>query len=208
MAKKHYRNYRFWIEKTRGFRTASTAKLFPVHCKMPAIEPGDTIRLAAQDLTKAIQNRNKQAPINLQHKHTEELRQLADIFNQATTSQDEEEPSERVAKPSTSHDPTAQEVLRSQPRIHQRVTRRNTPMPEVIEESFENEVLEEKENIQPNPTPVQRVGRPRRTIAQYKRDKQLLQDATPAPFPMPITQDDEINAVIRELPHMATMRTP
>jgi hypothetical protein len=80
-------------------------------------------------------------------------------------------------------------------------------MPEVIEESFENEVLEEKEN-QPNPTPVQRVGRPRRTIAQYKRDKQLLQDATPAPFPMPITQDDEINAVIRELPHMATMRTP
>jgi hypothetical protein len=88
MAKKHYRNYRFWIEKTRGFRTASTAKFFPVHCKMPAIEPGDTIRLAAQDLIKAIQNRNKQAPINLQHKHTEALRQLADIFNQATTSQD------------------------------------------------------------------------------------------------------------------------
>jgi hypothetical protein len=41
-------------------------------------------------------------------------------------------------------------------------------MPEVIEESFENEVLKEKENIQQNPTPVQRVGRPRRTIAQYK----------------------------------------
>jgi hypothetical protein len=81
-------------------------------------------------------------------------------------------------------------------------------MPEVIEESFETEVLEEKENIQPNPTPVQRVGRPRKTIAQYKRDKQLLQEATPAPLPMPITQDDEINAVSRELPHMVTMRTP
>jgi hypothetical protein len=41
-------------------------------------------------------------------------------------------------------------------------------MPEIIEESFETKILEEKENIQPNPTPVQRVGRPRRIIAQYK----------------------------------------
>ena len=27
---------------------------FPKHTKMPAIEPGDTLRLAAQDLIKAI----------------------------------------------------------------------------------------------------------------------------------------------------------
>jgi hypothetical protein len=51
---------------------------------MPAIEPGDTIRLAGQDLIHAIKNKNARAPINLEPHHTEALRQLADIFNQVT----------------------------------------------------------------------------------------------------------------------------
>ena len=42
-AKKHYRNFKFYIPKTRGYRIANTAKFYPQHCKQPAIEPGDSI---------------------------------------------------------------------------------------------------------------------------------------------------------------------
>jgi hypothetical protein len=40
-AKMHYRNYRFYVPETRGYRISGSAKFFPAHCKMPAIEPGD-----------------------------------------------------------------------------------------------------------------------------------------------------------------------
>jgi len=58
-AKMHYRNYRFYIPDTRGYRTTNSAKFFLAHCKMPAIELGDTIRLATQDLIVAMQNIHK-----------------------------------------------------------------------------------------------------------------------------------------------------
>eukprot|EP00956_Cyclotella_meneghiniana_P007360 scaffold10022_cov21-Cyclotella_meneghiniana.AAC.1 len=155
-AMNHYRNYRFWLPDTHGFRTGSTAKFFPAHCKMPAIEPGDTIRLAAQDLIQAIQNRNKHAPIDLMPKHTEALRQLVEIFKDTTAAGEvQSTPAPRVSAPSSSIDATNPERLRNQPRIHSRVTRRNTPMPTVMEETFEAEELENestanKENENPN----------------------------------------------------------
>ncbi|KAL7476250.1 hypothetical protein ACHAW6_002122 [Cyclotella cf. meneghiniana] len=49
-AKMHYKNYKFYIPETRGYRITNSAKFFSAHCKMLAIEPGDTIRLAAQEL--------------------------------------------------------------------------------------------------------------------------------------------------------------
>jgi hypothetical protein len=72
-AKKHYRCYKFYIPETKGYRIANTAKFYPAHCKTPTIEPGDTIRLAAQDLIAAIKQNTKTAPISLHHKHTEAL---------------------------------------------------------------------------------------------------------------------------------------
>ena len=54
-AKNHYRNYRFFVPETKGYHISASAKFYPAHCKMPAIEPGDTVRLAAQDLVKAMQ---------------------------------------------------------------------------------------------------------------------------------------------------------
>ena len=56
-AKQHYRNYKFFIPETKGYRITGSAKFFPAHCKMPAIEPGDTVCLAAQDLIGAM-NKN------------------------------------------------------------------------------------------------------------------------------------------------------
>eukprot|EP00804_Cyclotella_cryptica_P027665 CCRYP_010275-RA/>CCRYP_010275-RA protein AED:0.43 eAED:0.43 QI:0/0/0/1/0/0/4/0/331 len=71
-AKKHYRNFKFYIPETRGYKIVNTAKFYPQHCKRPAIEPGDSIRLAAQDLISAL----------LHHNLTEALRQLSKIFTQ------------------------------------------------------------------------------------------------------------------------------
>jgi hypothetical protein len=82
-AKNHYHNYRFFIPSTKGYHISGSAKFFPKHTKMPAIEPGDTVRLAAQDLITAIRTFST-APINLTPQHTTALRQLADIFASTT----------------------------------------------------------------------------------------------------------------------------
>jgi hypothetical protein len=81
-AKQYYRNYKFFIPETKGYRITGSAKIYPVHCKMPAIEPGDTVRLAAQDLIGAMPKLSN-APIDLNPKHTQALRQLTEIFSEA-----------------------------------------------------------------------------------------------------------------------------
>jgi plastocyanin len=111
---------------------------------MPAIEPSDTIRLAEQDLIKAIQNKHQTAPISLTTKHTEALRQLAGIFAEAAGTASEnsyELPRVQVGnkvqqsnKPSTSHNATAPRVLNKQHQVHERATHSNTPMHTIVEE--------------------------------------------------------------------------
>ena len=127
---------------------------------MPAIEPGDTVRLAAQDLIVAMQKLTN-APIDLNPKHTEALRQLTSIFNEAARLADDKENSsaprvhntsvprvnptplprvhtankEKPLQPSTSTNSTSPKVLATTPRVHQRHTRNNTPMPTIHEES-------------------------------------------------------------------------
>jgi hypothetical protein len=92
----HYRNYTFYVLETRNYRITNSAKFFPAHCKMPAIEPGDTIRLAAQDLIAALRLKHSKAPINLEPSHTAALRELATIFDTVTKVTDNDsEPSPR-----------------------------------------------------------------------------------------------------------------
>jgi hypothetical protein len=161
-AKMHYRSYKFFIPETHGYRIASTAKFFPAHCKMPAIEPDDTVRLAAQDLIKAL-NTNSKAPLNLEPKHTELLRQLADIFQEAIPKEGNanDSPPPRVYTPSTSHDATAPRVVAKQPRIHQRITDRNKPIIEpVIEEEEEEALFEEVKQVEETIQPVVPPTRP------------------------------------------------
>eukprot|EP00956_Cyclotella_meneghiniana_P042060 scaffold248342_cov55-Cyclotella_meneghiniana.AAC.1 len=134
---------------------------------MPAIEPGATLRLSAQDLIAAIKNLIN-APIDLNPKYTAALRQLADIFKDTVVEKDEttEEqsvprvnntPVQRVNTPSTSHNPTAPRVLRAKPR-----------------------------------------KKKKRTIAEYQRQRQAIEKATPTrlphesnPPPNYISQDEE-----------------
>jgi hypothetical protein len=135
-AKKHYRCYKFYIPETKGYRIANTAKFYPAHCKTPTIEPGDTIRLAAQDLIAAIKQNTKTAPISLHHKHTKALRKLANIFAEAAGEPEHALPRVKQTvprvqnKPTTSTEPTAPSRLKQTRFVHQRVTRSNTPPPE------------------------------------------------------------------------------
>ena len=143
-AKKHYRCYKLYIPETKGYRIANTAKFYPAHCKTPTIEPGDTIRLAAQDLIAAIKQNTKRIPISLHHKHTKALRKLANIFAETAGETEHtlsrvEQPVPRVTNsPTTSTEPTAPSTIKQTRFLHQRVTRSNTPppaMPTIHEEN-------------------------------------------------------------------------
>jgi hypothetical protein len=139
---------------------------------MPAIEPGDTIRLAAQYLIKDIQNKHQTAPIDLTTKHTEALRQLAEIFAEAACTANEnsyellrEQVSNKVKKSnklSTSHNATAPRVLNKQHRVHERTTRSNTPMPTIVEEPSLQ--MHPQQN---NPSTPGTSHQPRCTVAKY-----------------------------------------
>jgi hypothetical protein len=150
------------------------------------------------------------APIDLNPKHTQALRQLTDIFNEAARITDNKEntpvtrvnntavprvqpptPAPRVPtpannspslQPSTSTDPTAPKVLATIPRVHQRTTRNNTPMPTIYEESRQALQRTKRRDKQTNNTAPQ-TTRPRQSIAQYRQQQEVIQQATPAKLP-------------------------
>ncbi len=105
---------------------------------MPTIEPGDTIRLAAQNLIVAMQNMHKQAPIDLTPQHTDALKQLAEIFSTTAghTSQITKDNTPALSVkpyPSTSHNATSLRVIKAQTVVDEQVTRNNKPMPTMKE---------------------------------------------------------------------------
>jgi hypothetical protein len=167
-AKMHYRNYEFYTPETRGYRITNSAKFYPAYCKMPAIESGNTIQLAAQDLIIAIQNRHKQALINLTPQHTKALRQLAESFVTAAGSE----------TPVTKEGTQSPRVITTQPVTHEGVTRNNQPMPDILtthDESAHTPVTDQPLNN----------DRPHRITAKY------MHSAPPLKY---ITQEEEDNA--------------
>ena len=144
-AKLHYRCYRFYVPSTKNFRIAQSAKLFPTHCKMPTISPKDAIQNTAQDLVDCLKNPHPQAPVNLHPTHLRALQDLSNILSTAATPKRVPAPVNpqrvdpippqrvRTASPTTSHDITNKENVRQQNLIHQKVTRRNKPMPPIFE---------------------------------------------------------------------------
>jgi hypothetical protein len=95
-------------------------------------------------------------------------------------------------------------------RVHLRRTRNNVP-PIAKEE----DVIDQIKVVEP-PVPKPTVERPRRSIAQYQRDRQAKVNATTylqRTSAVPITQDDEseincVKSILQALPKLRTMNTP
>ena len=51
----HYRLLRFFNAQTKGYIATGTYKLFPVHCRVPAVSKADRTLQAAAELLEALQ---------------------------------------------------------------------------------------------------------------------------------------------------------
>ena len=49
----HYRYLIVWLPGTKGFQISDTYKLYPAHCRLPAISENDETLIAAQDMLQA-----------------------------------------------------------------------------------------------------------------------------------------------------------
>jgi hypothetical protein len=174
----HWRCYKFFVPDTKAFRISGAAKFFPTHCKMPAVDPGDTVRLAAQDLITALNNLNPNAPIDLEPRHSQALRDLSNIFQQSIkqTSEGEGESPRVATEPSTSHNTTAPRVVQLAPRIHQRTTRRNTPILPTIQEETTPAPRTNKISQKHDARMAQRQARAQRREEEEKAIKQAIKD--------------------------------
>ena len=131
-AKKHYRNLRFWIPTTRCFCISDTYKLYPTHYRDLSLSELDQSIIAANDLVKELQQITPSSTLQ-RLRHTEVIKQLTDILNGLPAPRVESS-QPRVGPTSTSTDATSPRVVNQQRPVHQRQTRRNTPMPTILEE--------------------------------------------------------------------------
>lgn len=140
-AKDHYRNYRFFIVDTNAYRTSGSCKFFPQHCQYYEPTPMEH----ATDITDDLVTTAARLPKRQQRKVlTKVARELHKVIsqNEAPTSEGGNMRSEggnlssegeatvtRPATPAitTSTNPTAQRVVKTAPRTHQRNTRANVP---------------------------------------------------------------------------------
>ena len=133
----------------RGYRISGTFRLNPTHWKLPVIPDQDKTVVAATDL---LEQHKKFTPPSTIHKrkHIAINKQLQSILSnnprqrvdKAQEPRVDNTPPQRVntATPqrvdtcmTSSDSPTDTRVLRMTPRIHQRHTRRNTQMPDIME---------------------------------------------------------------------------
>ena len=118
----HYRCLTFQIPSTGGIRTSAQYKLYPQHAKVPQETPMDKAVHIAHKLTNAIQQLLNE-PTTREGRHVRALEKLADIFSTATKNLE----NRHTLTTPTSTTPTTPANIRTTPRVHQRVTRNNTP---------------------------------------------------------------------------------
>ncbi|KAL7503761.1 hypothetical protein ACHAXN_001695, partial [Cyclotella atomus] len=129
-AHNHYRSYEFYVPETRAYRTSASAHFFPTYCELPNESPIEAAaRTAAELLVELQQHRGSTDPVSLS-RHQKAMKIINDIYK-STTSQpprveEKGQQSPRV-EPTLSSNPTAPRVVKSTKRLHNRVTRNNTP---------------------------------------------------------------------------------
>ena len=123
----------FFDPITRSYRATGTYRLYPTHCKVTTLSKDDRTIIAAADL---IEHMRSMVPTSaeLKCRHAKAINQLSTILeNRQEPRVGTSQPPRVVGEATTSINATSSRVVRATPRIHQRQTRRNTPMPTLME---------------------------------------------------------------------------
>ena len=140
----HYRCYKIYVPKTRAERICDTVSFHPYLCKSPVLQPIEQAVIAANKLTTALQNFEKQnAPHNTKENKTiQALETLSNIFLQ------------RIKHKSNNN--TTQS-----PRVMESTRNPGTPAPRVIQQT-PAPTHRQIHVIPPDPTPAEPATIPRK----------------------------------------------
>ena len=147
MAPHHYRLLEMFIPMTRGYRLLGTYRLFPSHWSVPTVYEHDNSIVAATDLLQSFQQVVPTTAEN-KRKYITAIRSLTAVIGNHPTQETQGSP--RVGETPTmtmepnqppivdggthhGHHLLDPETIRKTPRIHQRRTRQNVPMPAIME---------------------------------------------------------------------------
>ena len=117
-----YVGMHFQIPSDGGYQTSPQYKLYPTHVKIMTETPMDRAVKIAGSLTTAIQNILKE-PTKNTGRHGQAVENLAKIFENATETLE----TQQQNSAQTLSTPTTQANIRVTPRVHSRMTRKNTP---------------------------------------------------------------------------------
>ena len=118
---------------THGFTTA-VGKIYPAHCRAPAISEADLTISAATDLIKTMRGKVP-ATATKKQQHAKILKQLLSILKNSKPLRVADGGQSRVSPAaSTSSDATLPTLITNTRFVHQRRTRNNTPLPSIQDE--------------------------------------------------------------------------
>eukprot|EP00804_Cyclotella_cryptica_P020493 CCRYP_019412-RA/>CCRYP_019412-RA protein AED:0.05 eAED:-0.04 QI:0/0/0/1/0/0.5/2/0/1372 len=140
----HYRNAKIFVPATKANRISGSYDLFPQHCILPTFTPDQHVQEVYTELFEAVQKLTKTVKQSFLKKVAIALEKLTTNQHQTTTTPTSEgEPSktpscvptnditfQRVSNApevTTTTTPTDPSTVKHTPRIHNRVTRDNTP---------------------------------------------------------------------------------
>jgi hypothetical protein len=133
-SKDHYRLYKFYNPETQAIRVNGSAKFYPQHCKLPTLNPTQHIETVADKLCESLQQLQQTKRKTLLKKIATQLAAIVEKRHSPATSEQTTTTAtaaeQRVVIPettNTSTNPTAPNIIATNPRTHQRMTRRNTP---------------------------------------------------------------------------------
>ena len=129
----NYRLKEFYMCDTHGFVTA-VGKIYPAHCRTPAISEDDLTIGAAAELIETTKG-TIPATATKKLRHTETLKKLVAILENREPPRVANGGQPRVSPAaSTSSNPTSPRVIAKTKIVHQQQTRNNIPLPIIQEE--------------------------------------------------------------------------
>jgi hypothetical protein len=126
----HYRSYEFYIPETRAYRISASAQFFPTYCDLPTESPHEAAARTAAELLIELRQHHKAKDPGQLSRHQRAIKIINDIYQlnlqQSPRVDIPAAPPPRV-EPTLSSNPTAPRTLQQAPRLHNRITRCNTP---------------------------------------------------------------------------------